>query len=58
MFFYDINGLTEEEIEELEKEAVAKFSTVFPLLSFEDIMKGFDYCDSKIQELYKETFGT
>ena len=56
--FYIIDGLSEDELDELKVEAVAKFMSVFPEISFEDIMKGFDEVDSKIQQLYKETFGT
>ena len=56
--FYIIDGLSEDELDELKVEAVAKFMSVFPEISFEDIMKGFDGVDSKIQQLYKETFGT
>lgn len=56
--FYIIDGLSEDELDELKVEAVAKFLSVFPEISFEDIMKGFDGVDSKIQQLYKETFGT
>ena len=55
--FYNIDGLSEKEIEELKIEAVAKFLSVFPEISLEDIMKGFDGVDSKIQQMYKETFG-
>ncbi len=54
--FYNIDGLTPDEIIELQKEAVAKFYSVFPELSFENIMQGFDACDEKIQQLYKETY--
>ena len=56
--FYIIDGLSEDELDELKVEAVAKFLSVFPEISFEDIMKGFDGVDSKIQQLYKEAFGT
>ena len=55
--FYNIDGLSENEIDELKVEAVAKFSAVFPELSFEDIMRGFDITDTKIQQLYLENFG-
>lgn len=55
--FYNIDGLSEKDIEELKAEAVAKFVSVFPEISFEDIMKGFDVVDNKIQQMYKETFG-
>ncbi len=55
--FYTIDGLSKKEIEELKVEAVSKFSAVFPEISFEDILKGFDTCDQKIYRLYKETFG-
>ena len=56
--FYNIDGLSEDEQDKLKVEAVAKLMSVFPEISFEDIMKGFDGVDSKIQQLYKETFGT
>ncbi len=56
--FYNIEGLSDQEITELKKEAVAKFSSVFPELSFEEIMKGFDACDPKLRKMYKETFGS
>lgn len=55
--FYTIDGLEGNELEELKVEAVAKFFTVFPEISFEDIMKGFDACNPKICKLYEETFG-
>lgn len=55
--FYNIDDLDPDEITELKQEAVAKFCSVFPELSLEDIMQGFNACDEKIQDLYKETFG-
>lgn len=54
--FYDIEGLSEDEIFELKKEAIAKFGAVFPEISKKDIMKGFAGVDKKIEKLYFETF--
>ncbi len=54
--FYDINGLNNNELFELKKEAVAKFCTVFPEISAKDVMKGFSAVDEKMHNLYKETF--
>ena len=54
--FYDIEGLDEDEIFELKKEAIAKFGVVFPEISNKDIMKGFAGVDKKIEKLYFETF--
>lgn len=54
--FYDIEGLNEDEIFELKKEAIAKFGAVFPEISKKDIMKGFAGVDEKIEKLYFETF--
>lgn len=54
--FYDIEGLDEDEIFELKKEAIAKFGAVFPEISNKDIMKGFAGVDEKIEKLYFEAF--
>ena len=54
--FYDIEGLSEDEVFELKKEAMAKFGAVFPEISKKDIMKGFAGVDKKIEKLYFETF--
>lgn len=55
--FYNIDNLTKNELFELESEAIAKFLSVFPEISFEDIMKGYDEVNDKVEKLYKETFG-
>lgn len=54
--FYDIEGLDDNDLFELKKEAIAKFLTVFPEIPKKDIMKGFAAVDPQIEKLYKETF--
>lgn len=56
--FYNVAGLSDEELLELKKEAVAKFCTVFPDISKKDVMKGFGAVDQLMYQLYKETFDT
>ena len=54
--FYNLEGLSEDELIELKKEACAKFCSVFPEISLKDVMKGFNGVDDKMYQLYKETF--
>lgn len=54
--FYNVEGLSEDELIELKKEACAKFCTVFPEISLKDVMKGFNGVDENMYQLYKETF--
>lgn len=54
--FYNVEGLSEDELIELKKEACAKFCTVFPDISLKDVMKGFNGVDDNMYQLYKETF--
>ena len=56
--FYDIDGLDEQELNLLKKEAIAKFFSVFPEISASDIMKGFEAVDPQIYKLYEETYKT
>lgn len=56
--FYDVTELTEDEIFELKKEAIAKFGAIFPEISAKEIMKGFSAVDPLMQKLYKQTFET
>lgn len=52
----NVEGLSEDELIELKKEACAKFCSVFPDISLKDVMKGFNGADEKMYQLYKETF--
>ena len=54
--FYDIDGLSEEELTNLKKEAFAKFCSVFPEVPAKDILKGFGAVDPIMYELYKQTY--
>lgn len=54
--FYNLEGLSEDDLIELKKEACAKFCSVFPEISLKDVMKGFNGVDDKMYQLYKETF--
>lgn len=55
--FYDIEGLNNKELDALKQEAVAKFLTIFPEITKEEIMRGFSAVDKRMYQLYKETFG-
>lgn len=54
--FYDIGGLSEEDLLELKKEAVAKFCACFPEIPLKSVMKGFGEVDPMMQKMYAETF--
>lgn len=54
--FYNLEGLSEDDLIELKKEACAKFCSVFPEILLKDVMKGFNGVDDKMYQLYKDTF--
>lgn len=54
--FYDVEGLSEADLIELKKEAVAKFCACFPDIPLKSVMKGFSEVDPLMQKLYSETF--
>lgn len=54
--FYDIEGLSDEDIYNLKREAVAKFCAVFPGIPLKDVMRGFSAVDNQMEKLYKQTF--